>query len=255
MSNLCLKIDCRENKIKQYFQENISSETLNYEICALDLGDFVFMKDNQPLLLIERKTISDLESSIKDGRHKEQKTRLLSNYSPSKIMYIIENEFSSRISSYQENILYGAITNTQFRDKIQVYRTLNIRETIKYLCHLYKKINKNPEFFSNNNELSSDSQQPENQIVPYESTIKLKKKDNLTPNICQMLQLAQIPGVSVNVSKIILNKYGSLKTLILEFGKNNDEHLLAEIEIETSTGKLRRIGKVTSSKIYQFLMN
>ena len=69
-----------------------------------------------------------------------------------------------------------------------------------------------------------------------------------------MLQLAQIPGISVNISKIILNIYGSLKTLILEFGQN-DEHLLSEIEIETSTGKIRKIGKITSSKIYQFLMN
>ena len=249
MSNLSLKIDCRENKIKQYFQENIEKDKINYEICAIDLGDFVFMKDNQPLLLIERKTISDLDSSIKDGRHKEQKTRLLANYPASKIMYIIENEFSSRVSSYQENILYGAILNTQFRDKIQVYRTLNIKETIKYLLHLYKKITKNPEFFTEN--IAENNQ---TQIVPYETTIKLKKKDNLTPAICQMLQLAQIPGISVNISKIILNIYGSLKTLILEFGQN-DEHLLSEIEIETSTGKIRKIGKITSSKIYQFLMN
>lgn len=242
---LKLLIDSRENKIKNYFNSNLDKETLNYEIVMCELGDFIFKINDDVILIIERKTISDLESSIKDGRHKEQKTRLLANYPNTKIVYIIENEIKN-LNTYQENIIYGAIINTQFRDKIQLYRTANINETINYLLHLYKKINKNPEFFSCSN--------PTTQLVPYESTIKLKKKDNLTPNICQVLQLAQIPGISVNISKIILNQYGSLKTLIIEFG-NNNEYMLADIEIETSTGKKRKIGKVTSSKIYQFLMN
>ena len=226
---------------------------------SLDLGDFIFELDGDITLIIERKTINDLQSSIRDGRHKEQKTRLLSNYPASKIMYIIEGGFEQlyNLNNSIENILYGAILNTQFRDKIQVYRTQSIDETIKYLLYLYKKINKSPEFFimntSNTSTTSNELVTIPNQLVPYESTIKLKKKDNMTPTICQILQLAQIPGISVNISKVILTKYGSLKTLILEFGEN--ENFLAEVEIETSTGKKRRLGKVISSKIYQYLIN
>jgi hypothetical protein len=66
--------------------------------------------------------------------------------------------------------------------------------------------------------------------------------------------LAQIPGISVNISKVILNRYGSLKTLILEFTEH-DENMLSEIIIETSTGKNRRIGNVISSKVHKYLVN
>jgi ERCC4-type nuclease len=249
-----LKIDCRENKIKNYFENKYhDSDTIKFSIKSLDLGDFIFELDGEIILIIERKTINDLNSSIRDGRHKEQKIRLLSNYPYNKIMYLIEGTFNElySLNTANENILYGAILNTQFRDKIQLYRTYSIDETIKYLLYLYKKINKSPDFFT-----CSESKEPDTkntQIVPYESIIKLKKKDNMTPTICQILQLAQIPGISVNISKVILTKYGSLKTLILEFGDN--ENFLAEVEIETSTGKKRRLGKVISSKIYQYLIN
>ena len=41
-------------------------------------------------MLGERKTTCDLYSSIRDGRYKEQKCRLLNNYDKRKILYIIE---------------------------------------------------------------------------------------------------------------------------------------------------------------------
>jgi ERCC4-type nuclease len=243
-----LLIDAREQKIRNLFEtvqlSNISE--INYECQSLDLGDFIYKKNNDTLLILERKTLEDLYASIKDGRHKEQKARLLANFPLTKIIYIIEGEMNT--IKHDENILYGAILNTQFRDKITVVRTVNIMDTYKYLCFLYKKILNKPAYFITE---ENDMVGP---IVPYEQTIKLKKKANMTPNLCQILQLAQIPGISVNISKVILTKYGSLKTLILEFGEH-DENMLSEIEIETTTGKMRRIGSVLSSKIHKYLVN
>ena len=47
--------------------------------------------------------------------------------------------------------------------------------------------------------------------VNYCETIKLKKKDNLTPLICQQLQLTQIPGVSVKIAEKITESMVLLK--------------------------------------------
>lgn len=61
-------IDNRETKAKQYFEKHEYTNARN-----LELGDFVFKYNEDIVCLIERKTISDLLASIKDGRYKEQK--------------------------------------------------------------------------------------------------------------------------------------------------------------------------------------
>jgi len=47
------------------------------EVKNLDIGDIIIYNGSYKLI-IERKTINDLVSSIKDGRYREQKMRLLS---------------------------------------------------------------------------------------------------------------------------------------------------------------------------------
>ena len=70
-----LLIDNRETKIKEHFKNKDYVTIEN-----LELGDIIFKYNNEIVLIIERKTLSDLAASIKDGRYNEQKKRLLSNY-------------------------------------------------------------------------------------------------------------------------------------------------------------------------------
>ena len=62
-----LKIDNRE-KIKNLFPKD-----LNITFENLDIGDYIISKENMSYIIIERKTIPDYWSSIKDGRLREQK--------------------------------------------------------------------------------------------------------------------------------------------------------------------------------------
>ena len=75
-----IKIDNREKKILDILDN--SDNKLSYVKENLDLGDiqFISQETNDILILIERKTLSDLSSSIKDGRYKEQKNRIMSYY-------------------------------------------------------------------------------------------------------------------------------------------------------------------------------
>ena len=250
-----LVIDCREHKIKEILSNN---GDIPFTIEQLDLGDIIFKANTEDnnnefiCLIIERKTISDLYSSIRDGRHKEQKARLLSNYSPNSIYYIIEGSISRSDQRY--NIITGAILNTILRDKINIIRTKDIQETIYYLVKMYSKLLNNPNW---NNSLQLPNTNS-NSLDQYSNTIKTKKKENLTPRVCQIVQLSQIPGMSHTTAKILLNKYSSLSNIILEYYKLGEDFeskngMLENIELTTSTGKKRKFGKVLSNRVYEYL--
>jgi hypothetical protein len=74
----------------------------------------------------------------------------------------------------------------------------------------------------------------------------------MTPKLCNIVQLSQIPGVSKQMGEIIIEKYGSLSHLILEYTKLTDLkdklEFLKNIELTN-----RKIGPVISKRIYEFL--
>ena len=247
MNNLI--IDVREKKLKDYFS---NKEDNNIIIKQLDLGDIILSQDEEVKIIIERKTISDLRSSIKDGRHREQKMRLLSNFSNNKIYYIIEGDILDYEIKYGDKdikSIYGAIINNMVRDNIKIIRTIDINETIKIIELLFYKLNKQPEFFSGESlEKNQD----------YSSTIKIKKKDNITNNICYMSQLCTIQGVSMNIAKKISEVYPCMFDLCIKYKELSDEDapkLLIDIQIDTNTGKVRKLGKVLSERIYKYICN
>ena len=241
MSNYLILIDNRELKLKTFF-----NGCKNIEFKNLDIGDIIFKFNNEIVLIIERKTISDLYSSIKDGRYKEQKIRLLSNFSKDKILYLIENNIENYKNDFNTDIVYGSIINMLIRDNIKILKTNDIEETIKFIQILIKRLEDNSDIFNFNiNNISK---------INYVDTIKLQKKKNLTPENCQMIQIAQIPGVSINCSKTILEEYKSIFNLILEYNKIKDtinrELLLSNLKI-----KKRKIGDIVSKRIYEYLFN
>lgn len=239
---LNLVYDSRELKLKEYLEPTDKIHIIQE---YLDLGDIIFRNDSKDILVIERKTMCDLYSSIQDGRYKEQKIRLMNHYPKNKIVYIIEGDISSSSNFFKKAkpITDGALLNMTFRDKINVIRTKDVSDTASILYKIGNKIIKNPEFFQNDSYTSK---------LNYLDTIKICKKDNMTPKLCNIVQLSQIPGVSKQMGEIIIEKYGSLTHLILEYTKLNNledkQTFLKNIEL-----KNRKIGPVISKRIYEFL--
>jgi len=124
-------------------------------------------------------------------------------------------------------------------------------ETFNTLCFLWKKLDTNIEYF----DIGGASLFG----LYYVLTIKLKKKENITPQICNILQITQIPGVSINMSRTIINKYGSIKNLIGEYDKidtdsiNTMDSMLKNLEYNTTDTKTRKIGPVISRRIREFI--
>lgn len=237
-----LKIDAREHALIACCQD------IQFESCNLNIGDIQICNDNDDILLIfERKTIADLNSSIKDGRYHEQKSRLVSNVEISRICYIIEGNITSS-KFIDSNVIFGAILNTMYRDNIRVYRSRDITDTYNFIFALFTRINKEPEKWKMYFE--SKSENVENcDVDPKVYKLSAVKSKNITKEIVFINSLNNINGCSSKIAKAIYDQYQSLKGLLDAFeDSDNPEELLKDIKVGS-----KKIGPTLSKRIYDFL--
>ena len=237
-------IDNREKDIiNKLFEESISFETKN-----LDIGDIQIVFDNRPVIIIERKTLKDLSASIKDGRYKEQKIRLnVCGLDKHNIVFLIEGKLNNYGGKYllPKSTLLSSMVNTLFRDGFSVFKTQDLNETCLFLKKIIKTAQDKPE-----------NLKKKQLVEDYTTVIKTQKKKNLTPSNCFYAQLIQIPGISKQMAKFILNKHENMINLCNYYHNTEPEQritLFKDEVIETSTGKKRKIGKVASSNLFNYL--
>ena len=243
-------IDNRETKLKQHFLN------LPYiKIQNLELGDIIIKYENEIILIIERKRLDDLASSIKSGRYKQQKIRLLSTYPKHKILYLIEGNLNQSpneiISGLNYYTLTSSLINCLVRDNLKIYKTIDINETIQFIENFITKLQKQGICFMKTKSTEETIDEFNN------SLIKRNKKKNLTPKLCFLGQLCQIPGISIIKAKPIVAKYNTISNLVMAYemsGLSDDEKktFLSEI-VYTNKNKNRKIGKKASNVIYEYL--
>ena len=241
-----LLIDAREQQLKKFFQSK-----KNVVVTNLDIGDIVIKKDDDVILIFERKTITDLSAYICDGRHREQKTRMLLVGIPrDRIIYLIEGDITQTTTiKGGTSTLLGCLVNTLLRDGIKVYKTQSIDETIIFIDKVFEKITKeHEEFWKYNSEIAITNSK-------YSASLKTKKKSNMTPEVLFHAQLELIPGVSNKIAEAITSKYKTLKTLQVKYNeldKDSSKNILKDITYE-SNGKNRKVGPVVSKKVYSYI--
>jgi len=240
-----LTVDNRENHLIKLLNTN----DISFKVKQLELGDIIFHNENNDIILIiERKTLHDLKASICDGRLREQRARLLSNYDTKRIMYIIEGDLNVINKSVNTDTILGSIVNMQLRDSIMVHKTINITETMKYIIKLKSKLEKDmSKYFNENHEINR---------IEYCSTIKTKKKSNMTPDTWFISQLALLPNITEYIAESILSKYSSLPNLIKEYETRDEDKrplMLSNITYTNKNKNIRRIGDKNSQKIYHYI--
>jgi crossover junction endonuclease MUS81 len=248
--NIELVIDCREKPLI-----DLLTPTTKITVEQLDLGDVLFRTSEQTIFIIERKSINDLKASICDGRHREQKVRLLGCDIPNeRIMYLIEGNLNKsltdKISGVPVSTLLGSLINTQLRDGLKVYKTASIKETSEFICKLFEKLQKDSETYFKNPEQIT--------VCKYSSTLKKKKKSNMTPQVWFIAQLSLIPQITEKVAVEIVKVYPSVTSLVKEYEKIEpklQDSLLADIKYNTTTGKTRRVGNTISKRVFHFFYN
>lgn len=303
-TKLLMQIDYREKKIITFLKNNknfIDNKNIDnekdiknyniYESINLELGDIIFnlhidnikeanLNNNKNFeIIIERKKISDLLSSIKDGRYKDQKNRVTEYLSQPNVngvfYYLIEGIGSEILDDKKKIAMYhGSLISILMRDNIGILFTSSIEETNILLEKLYSRIKKNPSNFINIksrcnliknkvNKVINDNNTniEENKINIIENQVKKKKSDNITPDNCGILMLTYIPGMSVKIASSILNNYNNSLFTFLNFIKSELDlkkdkkdiiKVISNIKIEGYL-KERKVGIIMAKKILEYL--
>lgn len=249
-------IDNREHDLYDYIQDMAlgSSSPLLSDITkeCLDVGDIIFRNDgDDTMCIIERKTLNDLMSSIKDGRYTEQSFRLSnSNDIPNhNIFYLIEGNINSIVNPIERKAILSALISINLFKGFSVIRTQSLKETAHYLLAMGEKIDKEfvkkKIFFYNKDGVNTNA-------LEYANVVKTAKKQNITKENIGILMLSQIPGVSTTVAKKILEDYHSIHNFVDALQKQTN--ILDGLRLEGSTGKMRKIGTNVINSIKTYLL-
>jgi ERCC4-type nuclease len=242
-------LDNRENRLRECFKSN----KILFEEKQLDLGDIAILyskseinnsnisdnanrllkrqntkdekiENNDPVytILIERKSFTDLHSSISDGRYRDQKSRYI-KLPKGSCYYILENN-DPEFKTLDKKQYLGVYIHTILRDQIPVLITNGLIETFNFII----KMGETLEEFGFN---GIDAQ------VLEQTQIKKKKakgKEVYKQQICC------IPGISSKKADLIVAQYPNIISLI--------------DSIKNDKFKVKGIGKVLIQNIKDSLL-
>lgn len=278
---MIIKVDTREPDLLEKLNQLISTIPMFKNIVikseTLPIGDIIICNNEEEKLIIERKSISDLLASIKDGRYEEQSYRLNGiNHHNHNIIYLIEGDVNRANRFKPDNTvekmtLYSAMFSLNYYKGFSLFRSFSLDETAMVICNMAYKLEKEmttkKAFYKNWPELSTTSliemesvengiQQHVEEVEPstkdYVSVIKKVKKENITTDNIGEIMLCQIPGISSVTAIAVMEQYKSLTNLIKELEANND--CLKNISSTNSKGQIRKINKTSLANIVKFLL-
>jgi len=217
------------------------------------MGNPLKDKKIKPLLLIERKTIKDFCGSFKSDHYKNQKSRMMSfrDKTTTRCVLVVEGYYEQKIESISPKIdgvltstLEQCFTSIRLRDNFFVKHVENTYFHADFLTKCLSTIERYKIYdgIYENENLQKSIQRD------FADSLKVRKKNNMTPELCYKVQLTSIPGISMNFAENIAKHYKTLPEL-LEVLKINGKTALIEINV----GK-NKLGKVKSQRIYEYLL-
>ncbi len=260
MSNLVIKIDTNggEDALAEFISTK-STDGTKVTRERLDVGDVrVEALSSGEVLVIERKTWADLQSSLRDGRYKEQKARQMRSISDAdgklRVVYAVEG---ARVYDWKPGSagnarggvtpkhVDAAIAMTSVRDGIPVLRSSNTEHTADMILYLAKKLS--------TGDLSGAGHAVMASASGYAGFVKSsKKRANMDNGTTWQTMLSTITGVSAKKAKCVVDAYGTPMELFSAMNSEADtdgrEKLLADIKCGD-----KRLGKALSKRIYNTL--
>ena len=231
-----INIDSREKDLIQFCSLLNKTVDISINTIQLHLGDAIINN----IVIIERKTLTDLASSIKDGRYREQSFRLQkAKEEGHKIIYMIEGN----LDLYVGNIPKETVVRTFYslmNKGFNVFLTKNVKETAYFILQFAEKIKLSEKIILGDN---------------YEDTegiIHKQKNTNLTRDNISIFMLSQLPGISTITATILMDNYKHISNLIKEIEKN--PKCLEEFEyINPKTNKPKKLNKNVIKCIIEYL--
>ena len=228
-------------KIEKYFRLGMILDTREHDLITL-LADATPEVKQLPVgdiwigdLIIERKSVKDLEASILDGRYREQRGRILAHCQENAVkpLYIIEGGLSSHTGRLTTSAIMKFINRLVFHYNMPVVQTGSLKETADLLRAIVEQQQEKPE-----------SLQMKTDLVKVADGLHVQKKVNAQdPRQFSIASLSQCPGVSVKMAEALVTTFGSLKGVM--------EAPVKDIEnVKVGT---RKVGPVVSKRLHELL--
>lgn len=227
-----LNIDTREIKLIGLF------DVVNHH--SLDMGD-IEIKDEKNTLLIERKTWNDLRASIRDGRFREQRSRLLEwkneNCTQRQIVYFVEGKYDDSFQMEKRTV-----------DRLMIGYGI----PVVFLADISETVEKIKDWELSFEKLFQRREFHQDQI---ESRLQETKKKNFdNPQLFLSGLLCQMKGITSNMAHAISEEFQSIENFVLDLSnhKENSVEKLKNITYKTQSQKEKSIPK---SIIERLLLN
>jgi ERCC4-type nuclease len=274
---MIIKIDTRETALLQLINNQVSVipvfKSIKVISETLPIGDIIINDESEDKIIIERKSVNDLLSSIKDGRYEEQSYRLNgNNHHNHNIVYLIEGDVNKvnrfKPDNQMEKLtLYSAMFSLNYYKGFSVFRSFSLDETANIICNMAykmgKDLNKKPYYLNKlqvevpineSGDIAQVTTSDESELTEkdYVGVVKKVKKDNITPDNIGEIMLCQIPGISSVTALAIMEKYHNIPNLIKELELNNDS--MKDLSYTNVKGQVRKINKTSIANIVKFLL-
>jgi ERCC4-type nuclease len=241
----------------------------DFPFTHLPVGDIWIAVDSETKdirengLIIERKSVADLEASILDGRYREQRSRLVSYSSEKKAhpIYIIEGDLNRTVTRgwkgmdedslplplplltqtqtqtkqfrLQKPALMKHLTRLALRYHITIFQTASLKETAELCQLLAEQWKADPTTFA----------QPKT-MTYIETRGKTRQENSDDPKVFATSVIQCCRGISATGSQAILAAFGSSLKGVWEATQDQ----LAAVQI----GK-QKLGQVKAERLYSLL--
>jgi len=214
----------------------------SWPVAHLAVGDiWIGYSETQEILenglIIERKSVADLEASILDNRYREQRSRIMAYATEKKAhaIYIIEGELD-RLGHVRltKQALLKYLTRLSIRYHIPVFLTASLKETAELCKILHDQWTTDPKTF----------EQPAT-LTYIETRGKTRESNTDDPNVFLATLLQACRGISSTGALAIISVFPSLEAVM----KGTVEEFTA-----IQVGK-QRLGVVKATRLHTLLHN
>jgi ERCC4-type nuclease len=222
----------------------------------LQIGDVEIRISGTRVLVVERKTLADLAASIKDGRYREQKARLLAN-ATCPVAFVVESAYGSfafddrmrGCNGIAPKTLQGAVISMTLSSRVVFTR--DVADTVAFLRRTAERLARDFTVISSEAAalpaLACDTRDEYSVNAACVSGIAMRKRDNLDVRSCFAHQLCQVPGVSAKLSTTLCAEFGSMAALYARLLP------LSREQREAAFGDLPMLGKKKAATLVDFL--
>lgn len=186
-------------------------------------------------LVIERKTIKDLEASILDGRYREQRGRILAfcHETGAQPVYLIEGSYRRTTGRLPPSTLIKWLNRLQLHYQIPVIHAETFGDTVSWIQGVMEQWKEDPAALQRTTEL-----------VKVSDGIHVQKKANASDPRQFFLQcIVQCPGVSVKMGEQLANTFETWEGMMAA-----TKEAIQEVKVGA-----RRIGPAIAGRLYGLL--